>query len=511
MDYAAAIRQALDFIECNLREEIKAEDIARAVNFSTSHFHTVFARVTGHTLAEHTRRRRLACAALDLALSRRRLIDIAMEYRFESQEAFTRAFKRIYGITPGLFRRHRARVAATPRIGMYALAAPQQQEAANAAPPVGSPHAPGDQATRLVLDGVRRVSFHTVGNDCPENIPFPSCLASALRYLGEDYPWIPLQAHNMTWRLNYANVHILGASGMAFGLLWREGWHPDNVDAMFVADPREIIDRAFAAVGYRYEVVEKTGAADDEARYRQRIRESLRAGRPVLAFGVVGPPECCLITGYDEGGDVLIGWNYFQDQPGFGGGLAFEPTGQFRKRDWFKHTHSILLVGEKAHRPDDASLLRGTLRWALEVARTPQRFGRHSGFAAFSAWAAQLTDDAAFATDDPDVLRQRHEVHHTQTGTLAELRAWAAQFLHHLADAESAAMAGHLRAAADCYNAEHDLMWKIWDLAGGHMNPQAHLNFARPDVRRQIIPVILNARKLDEEAAAHLERALLMA
>lgn len=508
MEYAAAVRQALDFIECNLREEIKAEDVAHAVNFSTSHFHAVFAKVTGHTLAEHTRRRRLACAALDLALSRRRLIDIAMEYRFESQEAFTRAFKRIYGITPGLFRRHRAHIAATPRIGMYALAAPRHDGPADALP--APHHITGDHANRLVLEGVRRVGFHTTGNDCPENIPFPSCLAAALRYLGEEYPWIPLQAHNMTWRLNYANVHILGASGMAFGLLWREGWHPDNVDAMFVADPREIIHRAFAAVGYGCEVVEKTGADDDEAWYRDRIRESLQAGRPVLAFGVVGPPECCLITGYDEGGDVLIGWNYFQDEPGFGGGLTFEPTGQFRKRDWFKQTHSIVLIGEKTHRPDDAAILRDTLRWALEVARTPQRFGRHSGFAAYSAWAAQLTDDGAFATDDPAVLRQRHEVHHTQTGTLAELRAWAAQFLHHLAESEPASIADELRAASDCYNAEHDLMWKIWDLAGGHMNREAHLIFARPEVRRQIVPVILNARKLDEEAAAHLDRALLM-
>jgi AraC-like DNA-binding protein len=509
MDYATPIRQALDFIECNLREEIRAEDIARAVNFSTSHFHTVFARVTGHTLAEHTRRRRLACAALDLALSRRRLIDIAMEYRFESQEAFTRAFKRVYGITPGLFRRHRALVAAPPRIGMYALRAPGQERLHEER---GAAHyTTGDEATRFVLEGVRQVSFNTTGNDCPENIPFPSCLASALRYLGEDYPWIPLQAHNMTWRLNYANVHILGASGMAFGLLWREGWHPDNVDAMFVADPREIIHRAFAAVGYSYEVVEKTGEVDDEARYRQRIKESLRVGRPVLAFGVVGPPECCLITGYDEGGDVLIGWNYFQDQPGFGSGLTFEPGGQFRKRDWFKQTHSIILIGEKTDRPDDGAILRDTLRWALEVARTPERFGRHSGFAAYSAWAAQLTDDDAFATDDPNVLRQRHEVHHTQAGTLAELRAWAAQFLHHLAEPEPAAMADHLRAAADCYNAEHDLMWKMWDLAGGHMNPRAYLNFARSDVRRQMVPIILSARKLDEEAAGHLEKALRMA
>ncbi|HWI63027.1 MAG TPA: hypothetical protein VNT75_14360, partial [Symbiobacteriaceae bacterium] len=276
----------------------------------------------------------------------------------------------------------------------------------------------------------------------------------------------------------------------------------------FVADPRDIIRRAFAAAGYGYEVVEKTGAPDDEADYREKIKESLRAGRPVLAFGVIGPPECCLITGFDAGGDVLIGWNYFQDHPLFGAGVALEPAGQFRKSDWFKDTHSIVIIGEKTQRPDDREIVRDCLGWALEVARTPAVFGRHSGFAAYSAWVKQLTDDAAFATDNEDVLRQRHEVHHTQTGTLAELRAWAAQFLHHMADSEPE-LEDELRAAADCYNAEHDLMWKVWDLAGGHTNPRAHLNFAKPEVRRELIPVILRARELDEQAAGHLERALM--
>lgn len=506
MNYAAAVRQALDFVECNLREEIRAEDIARAVNFSPSHFHAVFARLTGHTLAEHTRRRRLACAALDLALSRRRILDIAVEYRFDSQEAFTRAFKRTYGITPGLFRRHREGVTATPRLGMYNLDLTRQ----TSGPAGGHTYATaGDRETRLVLEGVRRIGFDVTPPDCPETIPFPSCLAAALRYLGEEYPYIALQAHYMTWRLNYANVHVLGASGMAFGLLWREGWHPDNVDAMFVADPRDLIRRAFRAVGYNYEIVEKTGAPDDEARYREKIRESLRAGRPVLAFGVVGPPECCLITGFDEDGDLLIGWNYFQNHPTFGEGLTFESSGQFRKRGWFRTTHSIILIGENTERPDERTMVCESLRWALGVTRTPLRFGRHSGLAAYTAWANQLTDDAAFATESQDVLRQRHEVHYTQTGTLAELRAWAAQFLHHLAESEPS-MGNHLRAAADCYNAEHDLMWTVWDLAGGHTDPDAYANFARPEVRRQIIPVILQARELDEQAARHLEQALLM-
>jgi len=66
---------------------------------------------------------------------------------------------------------------------------------------------------------------------------------------------------------------------------------------------------------------------DDE----KKIIESIDQNVPVLAFGVIGPPECCIITGNDESGEVIIGWNYFQNEHD-----DFEPTGQFRKGNWYK-------------------------------------------------------------------------------------------------------------------------------------------------------------------------------
>ncbi len=61
----------------------------------------------------------------------------------------------------------------------------------------------------------------------------------------------------------------------------------------------------------------------------------------MIAFGIVGPPEPVIITGFDEGGDVLTGWSFFQGFPPFNEGLEYEPgeegqPGYFRKRDWFK-------------------------------------------------------------------------------------------------------------------------------------------------------------------------------
>ncbi len=504
MEHVRVARLALDYIERNLREEMRVDDVARAVHFSSSHFPVIFARVVGCTVAEYIRRRRLAYAAWDLALSGKRILDIALEYRFESQEVFTRAFKRRFGITPGAFRRNDYCVETMARMGpnrshatiTRGVRAVHEQSGMTA-----------NNETRRVLDGVMRVGFYNGGNQCPEDIPFPSCLAAVLRYLGEDFPWEPIRAHNMDWRLNMANVHLLGVTGMAFGLLWREGWHPDNADMMFVADPREVIDRAFRSVGYEYELVMKTGEADDEQIFREKIKRSVQEGHPVLGFGVLGPPECSLITGYDDDGEILIGWNFFQDVPEFNAGVTFEPSGYFRKRDWCRDTMSLILVGDKVAGHERHHTSREVLRWALHVARTPELFGRYSGLAAYDAWIRQIGNDADFATDDRDLLFQRHDVHNSAVGIVAECRSWAHSFLLDMAGKEPG-MAEHLTAAAACYQQEHDLMWKVWGLVGGNGQPEAFLKFADPQIRQQIIAVVAQARQLDEQAAGHLEKAI---
>ena len=66
----------------------------------------------------------------------------------------------------------------------------------------------------------------------------------------------------------------------------------------------------------------------------------------------------------------------------------------------------------------------------------------------------------------------------------------------------------HVLHAAACYAAEHDLMWQLWDLAGGISNPEAWKRLADPAVRRQMVPIIHQARDKDAQAADHMERAL---
>lgn len=105
MSYVDAVNKAIDFIEERLDHELKMEDIARHAGFSPYHFHRIFQMLTKNTVTDYVRKRRLTHAASELFETKIRIIDLAVKYQFESQEAFTRAFKRMFRIPPGQFRR----------------------------------------------------------------------------------------------------------------------------------------------------------------------------------------------------------------------------------------------------------------------------------------------------------------------------------------------------------------------------------------------------------------------
>jgi hypothetical protein len=372
--------------------------------------------------------------------------------------------------------------------------------------------------TRHVLEGVPQIGFElqklkpAAGlNRCPETTPFASCLRACLEFLGDGYGHREIEAEGKSWRLDNAYAHLMGVTGLAFRLTWKPGWHPDNPDIFRMSDdPLEPVRRGFHAVGYGHEVLYSAGSRDDEARLRERIIESIfEKRRPVIAQGVVGPPESCLVAGYDENGEVLIGWSFFQDFPPFNAGVEFDALGYFRKRDWFRDTPSLILIGDKNPRPPRHEVYPRALAWALDVVRRPVvSDGRHSGLAAYTAWAEGILNDGEFPADDIDSLRARYEVHDDAAGIVAEGRWYAAQFLKQVAEDEKA-MASNLAEAVRCYEAEHDLVWKIWRIFGG---PGRSDDSARklfdPGVRRETAAIILEARSLDEEAAGHIETAL---
>jgi AraC family transcriptional regulator len=116
MDWLKRMENALDWIENRLTEPLAIDDIAAAAHTSPYHFQRMFAFVTGMTVAEYIRNRRLTLAARELAMSDVKVIDVALKYGYDSPESFTKAFRRLHGIPPSEARRPGTLLKAFPRI-----------------------------------------------------------------------------------------------------------------------------------------------------------------------------------------------------------------------------------------------------------------------------------------------------------------------------------------------------------------------------------------------------------
>ena len=99
MRFIDPIQRAVDWIEENLRADIRTEDAAREAGFSLFHFSRLFAGQTGLTVMQFVTKRRLRHAAHAISQGKR-IIDAAYEYGFDSVSGFTRAFHREFGCTP---------------------------------------------------------------------------------------------------------------------------------------------------------------------------------------------------------------------------------------------------------------------------------------------------------------------------------------------------------------------------------------------------------------------------
>lgn len=105
LDYLDCVRRGIDHIERHLDGEIALADVGRAAGLSQWHFQRIFKALTNETLKTYIRSRRLAAALAALRDPQARIIEIALAAGFESQESFTRAFRKVYRMTPGQYRR----------------------------------------------------------------------------------------------------------------------------------------------------------------------------------------------------------------------------------------------------------------------------------------------------------------------------------------------------------------------------------------------------------------------
>lgn len=104
-EWNKSVQAMIDCVEENLTEPLTLEVLAAKLNYSPYYCTKQFHKYAGISLRNYIRLRKISAAVLDLRDNKERILDIAIKYCFSSQEAFTRSFVSVYGLTPSLYRR----------------------------------------------------------------------------------------------------------------------------------------------------------------------------------------------------------------------------------------------------------------------------------------------------------------------------------------------------------------------------------------------------------------------
>lgn len=119
MDLLQRMNGAIEYIESNITEDIDLEKVAQIACCSSNHFQRMFSYITGISLSEYIRRRRLTLAAFELQNTDLKIIDLAIKYGYDSPDSFTRAFQKQHGITPSCARDVGVNLTSYPKMTFY--------------------------------------------------------------------------------------------------------------------------------------------------------------------------------------------------------------------------------------------------------------------------------------------------------------------------------------------------------------------------------------------------------
>ena len=106
MNDHTVVKKTVDYIETHMDEDLSLDKIANALNYSKYYIARSFNEETGCTVYKYIQGRRLTLAAQKLVETKRPIVEIAYEAHYDSQQAFTLAFKQLYACTPGIYRKN---------------------------------------------------------------------------------------------------------------------------------------------------------------------------------------------------------------------------------------------------------------------------------------------------------------------------------------------------------------------------------------------------------------------
>ncbi len=140
---------------------------------------------------------------------------------------------------------------------------------------------------------------------------------------------------------------------------------------------------------------EKETAKEDFTAF---IKRHIDEGHPCIALGIIGPPEACIITGYRKKGEELLGWNFFQNNPEFAGGIEIDESGYFICKNWWENTDTQAVMCMGAIEGEKVSA-KEIIAAGINVLSGRTEYGYAKGLEAYDAWKQALSNEKNFAVD----------------------------------------------------------------------------------------------------------------
>lgn len=332
-----------------------------------------------------------------------------------------------------------------------------------------------------ILYGVPQVGYGTY-HGCT---PYPICLKACANYLGQD--------------VDYDAIMV--GTGAAFRLTWdMTSWNGGNVDVIFTFDdPAKVYHTGIEFLGRKCRLLGRTSAIT-KTEFIDFIKAEIDKGYPCIALGIIGPPETCILTGYRNAGETLLGWNFFQDNPEFGSSVTFDDSGYFISKDWWKNqdTKAVITLGEQS---DTEFTLKEIIANAIEVltGRKCEQFAK--GILAYDYWKMAVSDDNQFSNHAiMPILVERLMCQGDAMDTLADGRSNASTYLQKLGK-ENLDYQNYLNDAAEQFGIVAANSCKMADLLGGWERGEKQMKaFAKPEIRKQIDALIDLCKAADEKA-----------
>lgn len=347
-----------------------------------------------------------------------------------------------------------------------------------------------------ILYGLSRVGYGP--NGCT---PYPMCLKSCANYLGQDV----------------SIDFLMVSTGAAFRLTWdTNSWNGGNVDVIHTFEnPEDVYRFGIESLGREFDIITRTNTpcdvsftsnnnSDDKNSFIDFIKRQIDKGSPCIALGIIGPPEACIITGYREDGNILLGWNFFQNFAEFSTDVKIDESGYFISEKWWENNDTIAVISlgdiikpllpTKIILENAINILSGRID-----TKSNKSFAK--GIFAYDAWKKALLTESYFPQNAIlPILAERLMCQGDAMDCLIDGRKNAALFMKKLSD-ELPEYNDLCKSAEEQFSSVVSSVCKMVDILGGFERDELQMrNLAKLEVRQKIALLIDDCKAADSKA-----------